>query len=343
VTGGYRAAMPDWAIAARPDADWQVAAPECDVDVGRLDRVVAELMAQPPELGLTLTLLVAHRGRIIAEAYGPGCDASTQLISWSMAKSITHAAVGILVGDGVLELDAPAPVPAWAADERREITLQHLLNMRDGLAFAEDYIGDEGVSDVLEMLFGEGRDDHAAYAVARPLAHPPGSVWNYSSGTTNIVARIVGDAVGGGETATRAFLHERLFDPIGMAAADPRFDAAGTFVGSSYVYASARDFARFGTLYLHDGVWNGERVLPAGWLDHARTFTAHDPDGTFDYGAHWWLWPDQAGSLAAHGYEGQYTIVLPEKDAVVVRLGKSPAELAPALVAKLRELLATLP
>jgi CubicO group peptidase (beta-lactamase class C family) len=335
--------MPDWSIATRADADWEVGEPDSDVDGQALAAVVAELMAQPPELGLTQALLVAHRGRIIAEAYGPDVDVSTQLISWSMAKSIVHAAVGIVVGDGLLELDAPAPVAAWAGDERRAITLQHLLEMRDGLDFAEDYVGDDGVSDVLEMLFGAGKDDHAAYAIARPLAHPPGTVWSYSSGTTNIVARIVGDAVGGSETATRAFLHERLFDPIGMGAADPRFDAAGTFVASSYVYASARDFARFGTLYLHDGVWNGERLLPEGWLDHARRWTAHDPDGGLDYGAHWWLWPDQPGSLAAHGYEGQYTIVLPQKEAVVVRLGKSPVELRPALVAKLRDLLAALP
>jgi CubicO group peptidase (beta-lactamase class C family) len=335
--------MPDWAIATRADTHWEVAAPDDDVDAGGLNAVVAELMAQPPELGLTQALVVVHRGGIIAEAYGPHVDADTQLISWSMAKSITHALVGLLVGDGLLDVEAPAPVAAWAGDPRRDITLQHLLNMRDGLDFAEDYVGDEGVSDVLEMLFGEGKDDHAAYAIARPLAHPPGSVWSYSSGTSNIVARIVGDAVGGTEAATRALLRDRLFDPIGMGAADPRFDAAGTFVGSSYVYASARDFARFGALYLHDGVWNGRRLLPEGWLDHARAWTAHDPDNGFDYGAHWWIWPDQPGSLAAHGYEGQYTIVLPEKDAVVVRLGKSPVELRPALVTKLRELLATLP
>jgi CubicO group peptidase (beta-lactamase class C family) len=340
--GGYRAAMAQWAIATRPTADWEVGPPDPDVDADRLTAVVAELMGQPPELGLTQALVVVHRGTIVAEAYGPDVDATTQLISWSMAKSITHALVGIAVGDGLLDLDTPAPVAAWRGDGRREITLQHLLNMRDGLDFAEDYVGDEGVSDVLEMLFGEGKDDHAGYAIARPLAHPPGSVWSYSSGTSNIVSRLVGDVVGGGAAATRAFIVERLFEPIGMTA-DARFDQAGTFVGSSYVFASARDFARFGALYLHDGLWNGERLLPEGWLDHARRWTAHDPDNGFDYGAHWWLWPDQPRSLAAHGYEGQYTIVLPEKDAVVVRLGRSPVELRPALVAKLRELITTLP
>ena len=110
----------------------------------------------------------------------------------------------------------------------------------------------------------------------------------------------------------RAFLDQRLFGPAGMPDADPRFDAAGTWVGSSYVHAPARQFARFGELYLFDGMTGGTRILPAGWVDHARTVVAHDPETGFGYGRHWWTWPDQPGSLAAHGYEGQYLVVLPE-------------------------------
>ena len=127
-----------------------------------------------------------------------------------------------------------------------------------------------------------------------------------------------------------------------MPDADPRFDEAGTFVGSSYVHAPARQFARFGELYLRDGIVGDERVLPEGWVDHARTMIADDPETGFGYGRHWWIWPDQPGSLAAHGYEGQYVVVLPEHDAVVVHLGKTDATVRDRLVARLRRIIATL-
>jgi CubicO group peptidase (beta-lactamase class C family) len=215
--------------------------------------------------------------------------------------------------------------------------------MRPGLRFVEDYV-DAGISHCIDMLFGAGAADHAAYAAAQPLDHRPGTVWNYSSGTTNIVARIVGDVVGGGEAGMRAFLASELFGPAGMASADPRFDAAGTFVGSSYVYATAHDFARFGALYLADGVADGRRILPVCWVDHARTPTPGVPDTEpFGYGAHWWLWRDEPASLGAHGYEGQYTVVVPSRELVVVRLGKTPAELRPNLVAELRRLVRAFP
>lgn len=346
---------------AWPTESWPHGAPDPDVDAATVDDVVAGLLAGGAEpaagRGVTLAVVVVHRGRLVAEGYGvqpdspfgPGgpVEVDTPLVSWSMAKSITHAAVGLLVGDGLLELGAPAPVAQWAGTDKATITLQHLLEMRAGLRFVEDYV-DGSVSNCLEMLFGSGAADHAGYAAALPLDHPPGTVWNYSSGTTNIVARIVGDQVARatgrpGADGVRAFLHDRLFGPIGMASADPRFDAAGTWVGSSYVYATARDFARFGTLYLRGGEWDGHRLLPEGWADHARTWTATDPDSGFGYGAHWWLWPDQPGSLAAHGYEGQYTVVLPAKDLVVVHLGKWPAEVRPALVTELRRLIEAFP
>ena len=201
--------------------------------------------------------------------------------------------------------------------------------MRSGLEFVEDYV-DDSVSHCIEMLYGAGQDDMAAYAAALPLLHPPGTVWNYSSGTTNIVARIVGDAVGGGRDGMERLLTERLFGPAGMSSAQPKFDTAGTFVGSSYVYATARDFARFGQLYLDDGVVDGRRILPVGWTDHARAPVSFDDESGFGYGRQWWLWPQFEGSLACHGYEGQYTVVAPDRDLVVVHLGKSPIEVARA-------------
>lgn len=321
--------------------------------------IVDEVMDRPADLGVTLALLVVQGGEVVVERYGDRpanlfhpepepVTSSTPLISWSMAKSITHAAVGILVGEGRLDPTAPAPVPEWAGTDRAAITVLDLLEMRSGLRFVEDYVDGEA-SDCLAMLFGTGADDHAAYAASLPLEHPPGTFWNYSSGTTNIVCRILGDVVSGGDTsptvreaAMREFLDQRLFGPTGMPDAEPRFDAVGNFVGSSYVHAPARQFGRFGELYLRDGCVGDQRLLPEGWVDHARTTIASDPESGFGYGRHWWTWPDQPGSLAAHGYEGQYTIVLPEHDAVVVHLGKTDTAVRDRLVAQLRTLIATL-
>jgi CubicO group peptidase (beta-lactamase class C family) len=307
-------------------------------------RIADELFAPSAAHGLSLALVVMHRGELVFERYGAQPDtafgpggpvaAGTTLISWSMAKSITHAAVGILVGDGVLDPKMPAAVPSWRGTPKESITLQDLLDMRPGLEWVEDYV-DDSVSHCIEMLFGSGQHDMAAYAAALPLAAAAGSTWNYSSGTTNIICRIIGDAVGGGREGMESFLRERLFGPAGMHSAVPKFDTAGTFVGSSYVYATARDFALFGELYRNDGMVGGERLLPEGWCDHARTFVAHDEDD-FDYGSHWWLWRDQPGSLACHGYEGQYCVVVPQRELVMVHLGKSPVDNRLELTSRLR-------
>jgi CubicO group peptidase (beta-lactamase class C family) len=305
--------------------------------------VVDELFSRPDEVGVSLAFMAVRGGEIIAERYGrrpgnelePAADvtAETALISWSMAKSITHAAVGLFVADGLIDVDAPAPVPEWAGTDREAITLMQLLEMRSGLQFNEDYV-DGDTSHCIEMLFGGTDPSFGHYAAALPLEHVPGSVFNYSSGTSNIVARIVGDVVAGGpggdaahrEAAITEFLSSRLFLPAGMTSAIPKFDDAGDFVGSSYVYATARDFARFGELYLHDGVTRngvGERILPEGWRDHARMRAGHDAGSGLDYGRHFWLWPAFPGSFACHGYEGQFIVVFPDRDLVVVHLGQT--------------------
>ena len=317
------------------------------IDLAAVQRAGDALFAADAPHGLSLALVVMQSGEVVHERYGhqpdtlfgPGgaVTAETTLVSWSMAKSITHAAVGILVGEGLLQLDTPAPVPQWRGTAKGAITLQQLLNMRSGLEFVEDYV-DDSVSHCLEMLYGSGKDDVAAYAAGLPLIHEPGECWNYSSGTTNIISRIVGDIVQRGAAGMEAFLRERLFGPAGMHSAIPKFDPAGTFVGSSYVYATARDFARFGELYRNDGLVDGMRVLPAGWAAHAGTFTAHDPDTAYDYGAQWWMWPDFAGSLACHGYEGQYTVVLPDRELVVVHLGKTPSAQREIVDERLRDI-----
>jgi CubicO group peptidase (beta-lactamase class C family) len=153
--------------------------------------------------------------------------------------------------------------------------------MSSGLAWLEDYV-DAQQSDVIEMLFGLGKDDVAGFAAQAKLSHPPDTVWCYSSGTSNLVASIAGRAIGDGEPGYREFLRRELFARIGMASASARFDPAGTWIGSSFVFATARDYARFGLLYLRDGVWEGERVLPERWVEHARTLT---PGSAGEYGA----------------------------------------------------------
>ncbi len=321
-------------------------------DDPRLTSIVDEMFDRPVEEGRSFALVVSQGGRVVTERYGQRPDTvfgpggqigpDSPLLSWSVAKSMVHAAVGIAVADGLLDPAAPAPVAAWEGTEKSAIRLIDLLEMRPGLRFVEDYV-DGDASHCIDMLFGAGTQDHAAFAAALPLDHPPGTVWNYSSGTTNIVCRILGDAIGGGEAGMRRFLAERLFGPAGMPSAEPRFDGAGTWVGSSYVDAPAREFARFGELYLRDGVVDGHRILPEGWVDHAREVVAHDPaepvPGGFDYGRHWWRWPSFDGSLAAHGYEGQYVVVVPDRDLVVVHLGATDASARHLLVERLHEVI----
>jgi CubicO group peptidase (beta-lactamase class C family) len=210
--------------------------------------------------------------------------------------------------------------------------LRQLLAMRDGLAFVEDYV-DERISDVIHMLFGAGQADMAHFAADRPLAAAPGERFNYSSGTSNIISGIVARAVGPGAPYER-FLHQRLFDRIGMRSATPEFDEAGTWVASSYVRATARDFARFGLLYLRDGVWDGARVLPEGWVSYGRTMVSVDPADNAPYGAHWWgVAGDTLGLFRASGYDGQSITICPSEDLVVVRLGKTSSDHYPDLSA----------
>ncbi|MCB0997498.1 MAG: serine hydrolase [Acidimicrobiales bacterium] len=314
-----------------PTEQWPTDDPHPGLDRAAIHDLVHRVVArQPAELGVTLAVLAVQGGRLVAEAYGPGVDADTPLISWSMAKSMLHAVVGTAFRDGLIDPDAPAAVPEWANDERRSITVRQLLRMRSGLAWVEDYV-DDTVSDVIDMLFGSGAEDMGAHAASRPLVGPPGSVWNYSSGTSNIVSRLCRDTIAAAadhaEAAYRDYLQSELFGPLGMRSAEPSFDGAGTWVGSSYVHATARDFARFGLWYLRDGWWEDRRLLPPGWVDSARSPHAHDAERNEDYGEHWWVLADGLGSFAASGYEGQRIVVCPAADLVVVRLGKTPADL----------------
>ncbi len=297
--------------------------------------------AAADRIGETHALLVVQGGRLVAERYAPGFDAETTLPSWSMAKSILHSLAGIVVREGGLDIYAPANVPAWQSDDdpRREITPDQLLRMSSGLAFHEAYLPDVG-SDVVEMLFGSGQDDVAGFAESFPLAQPRDTWWNYSSGTSNIVSAIVHRSIDRFGDAHRAYLFSELYDRIGMRSCEPKYDAAGTWIGSSYNFATARDFARFGLLQLRDGTWDGQRILPEGWVDYARTPT---PRSSGHYGAHFWLSRHGGARFSCNGFRCQFIVMDPERDVVLVRSGNSADEHRAALYLALAEVIETFP
>ncbi len=329
-----------------PTGSWPEQEPGSGVDRKRIDDAFGRVFEQPwPEsYGVTHAVVAIQKGALVRERYAPEHTRGSTFISWSMAKSILHCAIGTLVRDGRLDVHERADVPVWreSTDPRGALTVDQLLRMSSGLRFVEDYVDEVG-SDCIRMLFGTGKQDVAAYAASLPLDHAPNTVWNYSSGTSNILSALVGRIVGGGaadQDAMEAFLRREIFDRIGMHSATLRFDPARTWIGSSFVFATARDFARFGYLYLRDGCWEGERLLPAGWVDYARTPT---PASHGEYGAHWWLAQDGSGRFHASGYRGQYIVVDPARDLVVVRLGESTPEQRVNVLKFMREVVESFP
>lgn len=322
-----------------PTEEWPLGLFPPGFDRLRLDDLMAEHFDQLA-FGEAHAVVIVKEGRLIFERYGEGYGPDKTCMSWSKAKSITHALAGLLVGDGKLDIHAPADVPEWrdGGDPRGAITLDHLLRMSSGLEFSEVYEPDKP-SDTIAMLWGVGKDDVAHYAADKPLLYAPDRHWSYSSGTTNIVARVLARTLDAYGPDFAAFMRARLFAPLGMTSPIPKFDPAGTFIGSSFCFATAQDFARFGLLYLRGGVWENQRLLPEGWADYARTPTFQQEGVTEGaYGAHWWLGLGGDGSFSANGHEGQFTLVVPELDLVVVRHGKTPAEQRDGLKAWLAEL-----
>lgn len=323
-------ALPDQPIGTPwPTKEWPVGAIPSGIDRTRLDSLLDHAFADeaPEDLGETHALVIVQGGRLIHERYWKGFGPDVTCPSWSMAKSMTQALAGFLVEEGRLDIMAPAEVREWQEtpdDPRRAITLDLLLRMSSGLAFVEDYTP-EHPSDVIEMLWGKGKDDVAHFAASFPLAHAPGSFYYYSSGTTNIVSRCVSQAANAFGPDFEAFMRRRLFDPIGMTSPKPKFDKAGTFIGSSFCFSTPRDFARFGLLYLRGGAWEGKQLLSRRWVDYARTPTWQQPTEDGPYGAHWWLGLAGPASFAAIGYDGQYIVAVPDLDMVIVRNGKTPA------------------
>jgi CubicO group peptidase (beta-lactamase class C family) len=278
----------------------------------------------------TKAVVVLHDGRVIAERYAPGYGVDTPILGFSMTKSVTNALVGILVRERRLKVEAPAPIDAWNGpdDLRHAITTERLMRMDSGLALDETGSGFDPSN---QMFYDE--PDMAGYAQQAALIAAPGTRWSYSSASTHLVSRIVRDRVGGTAQAVQRFAFQELFDPLGMRSVTLEMDATGTPVGAHYMLASARDWARFGSLYLDDGVVGGRRLLPEGWVRWSTTPTL----GTA-YGAGWWSnrGDDEAAAHRRHagvpadaffafGNLGQRIAVIPSERLVIVRMGRSHA------------------
>ena len=310
-------------------------------------------------VGETRALLIFKNGKPIYERYGAGFDQNRKLISWSMAKTFTSVLAGLMVSDGKLALDEPAPVPAWQTpgDPRGNITLRNLLHMSSGLKHVEN--GDPVYdSDTVRMLFGQGAPDMAAYAEKQPAVAKPNEVYNYSSATSVIVSDILTRALTDStdpETRRRAMLdyfRGRLSEPLGMDSLTPEFDAAGTMIGGSIMHATARDYARFGEFLRNHGVVNGQRLLPESWMQFMLASSPADGG----YGGHIWLnkprpagadaalWPGQgpADIFACLGHQGQFIIVSPSQNLTIVRLGISTDEQMPHVREELQKLTSAL-
>jgi CubicO group peptidase (beta-lactamase class C family) len=332
--GGEPSALP--AIAGGGDASTSAYWPIGERVVLSEDPALAAILDDETMTGPGMrAIVVAHKGRIVAERYGDGISQNTPLIGWSMTKTVTAAIIGTLRGDERLSLDQDGLFEAWSVDDRSAITIADMLSMSSGLAFNEDY-GD--VTDVTRMLYVE--DDMAGFAADNPLTGTRGETFSYSSGTTVMLSRLWQDAFDDAGAALE-WPRQALFDPLRMKSAVLETDAQGTFVGSSYLWATARDWARFGELLRNDGTFAGEQVLPEGFVRWMRE-PAPASDGEYGRG-HLWLHGPTAGTPDGEdpdagfdlpddafwllGYDGQSTVVIPSRDLVVVRLGLTPTRL----------------
>jgi len=311
--------------AAGADAEWPQGS--AVATNAALDRLLADDTLAGPGVR---AIVVVHHGRIVAERYAANFAAPSPLLGWSMTKSVLAGVVGVLVKDGRLALDQSAGWSATDGSGRERIRIADLLAMSSGLGFNEAY---GVVSDVTRMLYLQ--PDMAGFARAQPPLYPAGESWSYSSGTANILSRIVQDTAG---RLGAAYPAEKLFKPLGMSSATIETDEYGTLVGSSYMYATARDWARYGLLLAQDGVWQGQEILPRGYVAMMASPVAAS-GGEYGHGMVW-LWgsdaiapgknPDAAFGIPAdtfwmEGHDGQSTAIIPSRGLVVVRLGLTPA------------------
>jgi CubicO group peptidase (beta-lactamase class C family) len=324
----------------------------------RLIRAVDRLFTDP-SAGETSAVVVMRAGKIVAERYAAPYSRQTRFLGWSLTKCVTALMIGELVADGRLRLDETAPVPAWQrpGDPRGEITLRQLLQMRSGLRHSET-AEPRYASDTVRMLFLDGRDDMAAYAEAQPLEAEPGRRFKYSTASSLILADLAARTLtpsrdpGERRRIVTDYLRTRLFEPIGMASMQPEFDAAGTFIGSTMLHGSARDWARLGEFLRNGGAVAGAQIVPRGWVGLMTRPSPRNPA----YGAQLWLnrkAPDGPGELfpdrgpaslfACVGHLGQYVIVSPSQRLTVVRLGRTHDEARGALRDRLADLVELFP
>jgi len=291
-----------------------------NIDTVALEQITEKLMDEDGYNGHAFAYLVVHKGIPVAEAYQPQFDAKTRFLSWSMAKSFTNTLAGIMVKDEKWDINRPISIDEWKADDRKQITYNNLMQAESGLLWNEDY-GNR--SDVTVMLYCE--NDFARFVFDQPLEAPVGSKWYYSSGNPNVVTYQMRKTIGNDQQYYQ-FPQKRLFNKIGMPDAIFEVDASGNFVGSSYIYATARDYARYGLLHLQDGVFNGERILPEGWVKYSSTPNKHSNG---QYGSLFWLnqsnkFPSVPKDMyCCKGYDGQRIFMIPSKELVVVILGFS--------------------
>jgi len=291
------------------------------IDRKALDEITEKLISGNGYKGNAYAFLVLHKGIPVSEAYKPQFNRNTRFLSWSMAKSFTNALAGVMVRQGRLDINQPAGLPEWKDDGRSKITLNDLLQMQSGLDWNEDY-GNR--SDVTLMLYC--KDDLAGFALEKPEKQKAGSFWNYSSGSANIASYIIRKRAGN-DSVYYSFAYTELFNKTGMPDVIFEVDASGTWIGSSYLYATARDYARFGLLYRNDGVFNGQRILPEGWVEYSLS-SASASSG--DYGSCFWLnrsreMPSLPEDMyACEGHDGQRIFIMPTQDLIVVILGYSP-------------------
>lgn len=327
----------------------------------QLAREVDELFTKEG-LGETRAVFLMVDGKIAAQRYAAGYDADTRHISWSMAKTVTAVLIGMLVADGLLNEEAPAPIADWqrSGDARADITLEHLLQMRAGLRHTEAGNPPYESSEV-RMLFLDGRDDMAKWAKEQPLEAEPGETFEYSSNTTVILADIAANALTDSKDpdarrlAVANYLEERLFGPLGMTSMVPEYDASGTLIGGSLMHASAHDYAKFGEFLRNSGrAPSGEQLVPSGWVDKMlkpSPASAH-------YGYQIWLNrpnPDLEGAhplfparapdslFSLIGHMGQYVLVSPDQKVTLVRLGHSNREERPTMLQEAADVLALYP
>ena len=291
------------------------------IDTLKLDDIAKKLITDNAYNGDAFAFMVLYKGVPVAEAYKPQFNQKTRFLSWSMAKSFINAMVGILVKQGKMDVMKPVDIDEWKGDERKSITLNNLMQMQSGLKWNEDYGNRSDVTLMLHCVSDFGR-----YAIEKPEACQAGTQWYYSSGTTNIVSYLIRRQFNN-DSLYYVFANNQLFNRIGAPDAVFEVDPSGTRVGSSYLYATARDYARFGLLYENDGVFNGERILPEGWVKYTTTVPSAS-DGK--YGSFFWL--NKGKSLpsapedmfACDGHDGQHIYIMPAQKLVVVILGYSP-------------------